>query len=59
MNDGINILFGEAPSAGSGTNVPSVRSVSLSNWPLSTGKDKTLFNFLLGAKSKGGLSQEK
>ena len=42
-----------APSTGSGTGVPSVRSVSLSNWPLSSGKDKNIFKFLLGAKSKG------
>ena len=53
MNDGINILFGEAPSASSGTRVPSVRSVSLSNWPLSSRRGKISFNISLGAKSKG------
>ena len=33
--------------------VPSVRSVSLSNWPLSSRRGKISFNISLGAKSKG------
>jgi len=41
------------PSTSSGTGAPSVRSVSLPNWPLSSRKGKRYLNISLGSKSKG------
>ena len=44
---------GDGPSTGSGTGDPSVRSVSLPNWPLSSRSGKISFNISLGARPKG------
>ena len=41
VSDGINILFGEGPFGKLRDRV-SVRSVSLSNWPLNSGTEKSL-----------------
>jgi hypothetical protein len=43
-----------APSTSSGTGAPpSVWSVSLPNWPISSRKGKISFNISIGARSKG------
>ena len=46
-------VWRRAPSTSSGTGVPLLRSVSLSNWPLSSGQDQNSSVSPLGAKSKG------